>query len=60
MLVRIAGPFGVVLAPTDPISVMAAFKTAGVSDHVDHKYGPEGHRFYKDLVWPFIENALLK
>lgn len=34
------------------------YKTAGAPDHVDHKYGPEGHRFYKNLMWPFIEKNL--
>lgn len=31
------------------------YEIAGVPNHVDHKYGPEGHRFYKDLMWPFID-----
>ncbi len=23
-----------------------------------HAYGPEGHRFYNDLMWPFVINAI--
>jgi len=34
------------------------YEVAGASDRYDHQYGPAGHRFYKDLMWPFIENAL--
>lgn len=36
------------------------YAAAGVPDRFEHKYGPEGHRFYKDLMWPFIEKALEK
>ena len=34
------------------------FAAAGVADHFDMRVGPEGHRFYKDLMWPFIDNAM--
>lgn len=33
------------------------YKIAGVPDRVAHNYGPSGHRFYSDLMWPFIEGA---
>ncbi len=34
------------------------FRAAGVPERFDLRVGPEGHRFYKDLMWPFIETAL--
>lgn len=34
------------------------FAAAGVADHFSIRVGPEGHRFYKDLMWPFIDNAM--
>jgi dienelactone hydrolase len=34
------------------------FAAAGVADHFDMRVGPEGHRFYKDLMWPFIDKAM--
>ncbi|MFO7975120.1 MAG: acetylxylan esterase [Candidatus Hydrogenedentota bacterium] len=36
------------------------FAAAGVADHFDMRVGPEGHRFYKDLMWPFIDKAMRK
>jgi len=33
------------------------YRAAGAPDRFQHRYGPEGHRFYKDLMWPFIDNA---
>ena len=30
---------------------------AGCGDHYEHRYGPEGHRFYGSMMWPWIENA---
>ncbi len=35
------------------------YRTAGVEDHFDHRWGDDGHRFYKDLMWPFVMNAIL-
>jgi dienelactone hydrolase len=35
----------------------AVFAAAGVSERFDLRVGPEGHRFYKDLMWPFIDDA---
>lgn len=38
--------------------VCRIFAAAGVPAHAEHRYGPGGHRFYKDLMWPFVERAL--
>jgi dienelactone hydrolase len=38
--------------------VAKVFNAAGVRDHFDHRWGNDGHRFYKDLMWPFVMNAL--
>ena len=34
------------------------YAAAGAPDRLDHRYGPEGHRFYADLMWPFVEKAI--
>ena len=26
-------------------------------DKFAHRWGQEGHKFYPDIMWPFIENA---
>lgn len=36
----------------------AIYAVAGCGDHYEHEYGPEGHRFYGSIMWPWIENAL--
>lgn len=36
------------------------FKTAGSPNHTDLQWGNEGHRFYPNKMWPFIEEALEK
>lgn len=38
--------------------VKKVFIAAGMSDRFDHRWGNDGHRFYKDLMWPFVMNAL--
>lgn len=38
----------------------AVFAAAGCPTHFAHKWGTEGHRFYKDLMWDFITDALKK
>jgi dienelactone hydrolase len=38
--------------------VAAIFNAAGVGKNFEHKWGPEGHRFYKSLMWPFVERAM--
>ena len=34
------------------------YGAAGVPDRYEHLYGDGGHRFYADLMWPWIERAL--
>mgnify|MGYP003315585669 FL=1 len=34
------------------------FAGAGVPGHFDLRWGPEGHRFYPELMWSFIEDAI--
>lgn len=34
------------------------FSTMGVADHFLHQWGDDGHRYYKQLMWPFVEGAL--
>jgi len=36
------------------------FTVAGCPDHFEHRWGNEGHRFYKDLMWDFVLDALRK
>ena len=38
----------------------AIFTAAGCPDRFEHRWGSEGHRFYKDLMWDFIMDALRK
>jgi dienelactone hydrolase len=40
--------------------VQAIYQAAGVAENYEHRWGAEGHRFYKDLMWPFILVALDK
>jgi dienelactone hydrolase len=35
--------------------VRAIYAAGGCGDHFDHRWGEAGHRFYADLMWPFIE-----
>lgn len=30
------------------------YRAAGAEERFQHRYGEGGHRFYKDLMWPFI------
>jgi dienelactone hydrolase len=34
----------------------ALYQIAGVPHQMAHNYGPAGHRFYSDLMWPFIQS----
>ncbi|MGI5818863.1 MAG: alpha/beta hydrolase family protein [Armatimonadota bacterium] len=34
------------------------YDAAGVPGRFEHRWGPEGHRFYADLMWPWVEKAL--
>jgi dienelactone hydrolase len=38
--------------------VRRIYGAAGHADRYDHRWGTEGHRFYKDLMWPFVRKAL--
>jgi dienelactone hydrolase len=38
----------------------AIYIAGGYPDRFEHRWGNEGHRFYKDLMWDFIINALQK
>ena len=38
--------------------VRAIYAAAGVPERFAHRYGEGGHRFYKDLMWPFILDAM--
>ena len=35
--------------------VKAVYSAAGKAERFDHRWGEQGHRFYPDLMWPFIE-----
>jgi dienelactone hydrolase len=35
------------------------YDAAGVPDRLVHRYGDGGHRFYADLMWPFIRKAMM-
>ena len=34
------------------------YLSAGAPGRFVHRYGDGGHRFYKDLMWPFVDRAL--
>ncbi|MBT3345506.1 MAG: hypothetical protein HN712_06065 [Gemmatimonadetes bacterium] len=34
------------------------YAVAGVPDRYEHRYGEAGHRFYADLMWPWIESRM--
>lgn len=34
------------------------FSTRGVEDRFAHQWGDDGHRYYKRLMWPFVEGVL--
>lgn len=38
--------------------VRRVYIAAGCPRRFEHRWGDDGHRFYKDLIWPFILNAL--
>ncbi|MBN1344077.1 MAG: acetylxylan esterase [Phycisphaerae bacterium] len=38
--------------------VRAIYDAAGCPSHFEHRWGHAGHRFYKDLMWPFILESL--
>lgn len=36
----------------------ALFQAAGHAERFEHRWGAAGHRFYADLMWPFVMDAL--
>jgi len=38
----------------------AIYTAAGCPNRFEHRWGNEGHRFYKDLMWDFVMDALRK
>jgi dienelactone hydrolase len=38
----------------------AIYAAAGFPDRFEHRWGDEGHRFYKDLMWDFVTDAIRK
>ncbi len=38
--------------------VQRVFEASGHPDQFEHRWGDQGHRFYKDLMWPFVLDAL--
>ena len=39
-------------------TVQEAYRAAGCPTHFEHRWGAEGHRFYKDLMWPFVLESM--
>lgn len=35
------------------------YKAAGAKSNFSHRYGEGGHRFYKNLMWPFVKKNLI-
>ena len=33
------------------------YEAAGVPERYEHRWGTAGHRFYADLMWPFVHDA---
>lgn len=53
------------LKPTDEVdravqALRPVYAAAGVPDAFEQRYGEGGHRFYSDLMWPFIEDAMAR
>ncbi|HUT57518.1 MAG TPA: prolyl oligopeptidase family serine peptidase [Phycisphaerae bacterium] len=51
------------LFPADEVTravekVRRIYRVSGAGDRFAQRSGPAGHRFYKDLIWPFVEAAL--
>jgi len=36
------------------------YAASGAPDALGHAYGPEGHRFYSDLMWPFVMGKIVR
>ena len=39
-------------------TVRNLYTAAGCPEWFEHRWGAEGHRFYKDLMWPFVLGAM--
>lgn len=39
-------------------ALIRIYRSAGAPGRFVHRYGDGGHRFYKDLMWPFVDQAL--
>lgn len=51
------------LHPVDEVDaavsrLSACYAAAGAADRYEHRYGDGGHRFYSELMWPWVEQAL--
>ena len=40
--------------------VRRIYEAAGAPEQFTHRYGEGGHRFYSDLMWPFIEQTMTR
>jgi hypothetical protein len=38
--------------------VATIYQASGCPARFDHRWGNDGHRFYKDLMWPFVLEAM--
>ncbi|MFO8082601.1 MAG: alpha/beta hydrolase family protein [Armatimonadota bacterium] len=38
--------------------VREIYEAAGAPERFEHAWGPEAHRFYADIMWPWIEEAM--
>ena len=38
--------------------VQSVYEAAGCPERFEHRWGDAGHRFYKDLMWPFVLNVV--
>lgn len=36
------------------------YRAAGVPDRYEHRYGEGGHRFFSDVMWPWIEEVMAR
>ena len=45
-------------AESTAAAVKQIYRAVGVAERMEMKWGDEGHKFYPQLIWPFVENAL--
>ena len=50
--------FGLADVQRAAMGTKAIFAAAGCLDHFQHRFGDSGHRFYADLMWPFVMKAM--